>query len=279
MGSATTTTATGTAAHIDTGEGSGPGGLPVLLLHGWTGSKEDFAAVIPRLADRRRVLAPDLPGHGAAPPAADGDYSLAAHVGVVRALLDRAGIDAFHMVAHSHGGLIAQRVAYVMAQRVGSMTLIGSGLGALGDASREMVVRVAIAARDRGMSAAWAEVRGEHGGPGGEESPHDAFVRKRFLSMPPAAVVGVASNLVTAMPLGAFLHGIDFPVLVCHGEGDDTWLPHEQQLLARRIAGAAYRVIPDALHSPAVENPDGLMADLEPFLAAADATAGAGSTP
>jgi pimeloyl-ACP methyl ester carboxylesterase len=63
---------------------------------------------------------------------------------------------------------------------------------------------------------------------------------------------------------------VDFPVLVCHGEGDTTWLPHEQRLLARTIAGATYRIIPDALHSPAQENPEGLLAQLLPFLAAAD---------
>lgn len=252
----------------DEGADAPDGPLPLLLLHGWTGSKEDFGAVVRALADGRRVLVPDLPGHGASPVVADGDYSLGAHVVALTDLLDASGVDAFHLLGHSHGGLVAQRLAHALAHRVASLTLVGSGLGALGEASQAMVVRVATAARDRGMDAAWAEA--VSGAVSSAADPRAAFTRDRFLAMAPAVVIGVARNLLTTAPLGAFLRGVDFPVLICHGEGDRTWLPHEQRLLARSIRGAIYRVVPNALHSPAVENPTGTLALLEPFLAAAD---------
>ncbi|HUG85202.1 MAG TPA: alpha/beta hydrolase, partial [Euzebya sp.] len=178
-----------------------------------------------------------------------------------------------------HGGLVAQRAAWAMAHRIASMTLIGSGAGALGDDSREMVVRVATAAGTEGMAAAWRAAQGpvaqapeQQGAPDSPvgEPRRATFERDRFMAMSPEAVIGGARNLVTAMPLGAFLRGIDFPVLVCHGDDDTTWLPHEQRLLARRIAGARYRVIPDAVHAPALENPEGLLAELLPFLESAD---------
>lgn len=44
------------------------------------------------------------------------------------------------------------------------------------------------------------------------------------------------------------------PVLVTHGDDDDAWPPSVQRKMARRL-GAEYVVIPDAAHSPAVENP------------------------
>ncbi|HUG86369.1 MAG TPA: alpha/beta fold hydrolase, partial [Euzebya sp.] len=72
----------------DTGQPDGAAGLPVVLLHGWTGSKEDFDRIIAALASRRRVVAPDLPGHGGTAPASDGDYSLPAHVRFLQQLLD-----------------------------------------------------------------------------------------------------------------------------------------------------------------------------------------------
>jgi pimeloyl-ACP methyl ester carboxylesterase len=43
-------------------------GDPLVLLHGGIGSTQMFAALIPPLAERRRVIAVDLPGHGASPP-------------------------------------------------------------------------------------------------------------------------------------------------------------------------------------------------------------------
>ena len=45
------------------------------------------------------------------------------------------------------------------------------------------------------------------------------------------------------------------PVLVVHGEDDDAWSPAVQADMAERL-GAAYAVVPDAVHSPAVEQPE-----------------------
>ena len=44
------------------------------------------------------------------------------------------------------------------------------------------------------------------------------------------------------------------PILVLYGESDDAWMPAVQAEMAQRL-GAAHVVIPDAAHSPAVENP------------------------
>ncbi len=244
---------------LDEGEGH-----PLLLLHGWTGSKEDFEPIVGALARHHRVIVPDLPGHGATPPPGDHDHGLGAHVRWVLDLLDDLGVGDLHVLGHSHGGLVAQRLAYAAADRITSLTLLGTGLGALGDEARSMVVDVATTARDEGMAAAWERISA--GADPAAPDPREDFVRARFLAMRPETVLGVGRNLVTATPLGAFLYGIDFPVLVCHGEGDTAWLPHEQQLLARRIAGARYAVVPDALHSPAVENPEGMLELLLPFL-------------
>lgn len=249
-----------------------------MLLHGWTGSKEDFGSITTPLAEQRRVVVPDLPGHGSAAPAVDGDYGLEAHANWVLAMLDGLGLDEVHLLGHSHGGLVAQRLAYVAADRIRSLTLVGSGLGALGDRSRQLVERVALAARDHGVEAAWEVFEATEptsGDRAATDPDRQEFVRRRFLAMPAEAVVGVARNLITAAPLGAFVYGIDVAVLVCHGEGDTAWLPHEQRLLARRIPTACYRVVPDAEHSPAVDNPQGMVDLLVPFLARQDASQGA----
>lgn len=244
-------------------------GTPLVMLHGWTGSAADFAPVVGPLSADRRVVVPPLPGHGGAPPAAEpSGYGLSAMVTHVEGVLDRLGIEDFHLLGHSLGGLLAQRLAMRQAHRVTALVLLGCGPGRPADHTADRIERVALAARDHGVEAGWAAVVAA--APGWEDDPRAAMVRDRFLAMPAEAVVGAARAVLNASPVGAFLRGIDVPTMVVHGEGDDSWLPPQQRDLARRIPGADYVVIPGAMHSPAVENPPALLQVLTPFLSAAD---------
>ena len=85
----------------------------IVLLHGFPSSSHMFRALIPLLADRFRVIAPDYIGfgHSAAPTVEEFDYSfdrLAAHV---RALLDRIGVTEAIYYMHDYGGPIGLRLA------------------------------------------------------------------------------------------------------------------------------------------------------------------------
>lgn len=250
----------------------GPG-RPLLLVHGFTGSKEDFAPVMVPLAEARTVVAVDLPGHmeseGPDDPAA---YGLPALATWLLQVADELDLGDFHLLGHSLGGMVVQRVAAAASQRLDSMILMDTGLGALREEAAEVVTRVAVAARDRGMEAAWEESQRR---PPRVHTPspnpdREVFVRRRFLALNPAAVVGEARSLIGAAPLGAFLRGIDIPVLIIHGEHDDAWIPSEQALLARTVAGARHIVVPDAVHSPQLENTDYWLKAVTTFLADAE---------
>jgi pimeloyl-ACP methyl ester carboxylesterase len=250
----------------------GPG-RPLLLVHGFTGSKEDFATVAPALAEARPVISVDLPGHmdsdGPDDPAA---YGLGALATWLLQVADALQLDDFHLLGHSMGGMVVQRVASVASQRLASLVLMGTGLGALREEAAEVVTRVAVAARDHGMEAAWEESQRR---PPRVHTPspdpeREAFSRRRFLGLNPASVVGEVRNLIGAAPLGAFLRGIDIPVLVIHGEHDDAWIPSEQALLARTVAGARHVVVPDAVHSPQLENAEYWLKAVGTFIADAE---------
>ena len=237
----------------------GPG-VPLLLIHGFTGSKEDFATVVEPLAGDRRVVAVDLPGHGDSEgPGDPAAFTLGPMSTWVLRFADALGFDEFHLLGHSMGGLIAQRTASFASQRLRSLTLMGTGMGALRDELSDLVGMLAVVAREGGMAAAWAAMQ-EHNRSQGQQHVADdvraAFIERRFQAQNPAALIGGARILIGAAPLQAFLRGIDIPVLVVHGADDDRWLPSEQANLARTIAGAEYVVIPDALHSPQLENTD-----------------------
>jgi pimeloyl-ACP methyl ester carboxylesterase len=103
--------------------GEGP---PIVLIHGITSTSETWNDVLPWLAERHTVLAPDLMGHGeSAKPR--GDYSLGAYASGVRDLMIALGIDRATFVGHSLGGGVALQLAYQFPERLDRLVLVSSG--------------------------------------------------------------------------------------------------------------------------------------------------------
>jgi pimeloyl-ACP methyl ester carboxylesterase len=101
-------------------------GSALVLIHGITGSSRTWDEVIPPLAERHTVIAPDLLGHGeSAKPR--GDYSLGAYASGVRDLLIALDIDTATVVGHSLGGGVAMQFAYQFPERVERLVLVSSG--------------------------------------------------------------------------------------------------------------------------------------------------------
>ncbi|GAC1334058.1 MAG: alpha/beta fold hydrolase [Candidatus Dormibacteria bacterium] len=103
--------------------GSGP---TLVLVHGIGGSGRTWKRVIPRLAERFHVVAPDLMGHGAS-ERLRGDYSLGAHASTVRDLMVKLGVERATIVGHSLGGGIAMVFAYQFPDRCERLVLVSSG--------------------------------------------------------------------------------------------------------------------------------------------------------
>lgn len=93
-------------------------GTPVLVLHGWPGDREDFAAVAGLLVDRADVVRPDLRGFGASDKHPGGDYSAAGQVAGVLGLLDELGIERAVVAGYDVGSRVGQALARDHADRV-----------------------------------------------------------------------------------------------------------------------------------------------------------------
>jgi pimeloyl-ACP methyl ester carboxylesterase len=103
--------------------GDGP---PLLLLHGIGSSRETWKPVLPALARRFTVVAPDLLGHGdSAKPRAD--YSIGGFANGMRDLLGVLGIERVTVVGHSFGGGVAMQFAYQFPERTERVVLEASG--------------------------------------------------------------------------------------------------------------------------------------------------------
>jgi pimeloyl-ACP methyl ester carboxylesterase len=100
-------------------EGGNPSGAPVVMLHGWPESSYCWEAVAAQLNPALRVIAPDLRGLGDSErtlkPEAYQKIELAKDMIEV---IDALKIDAFFLVGHDWGGIVAQELALLVPQRV-----------------------------------------------------------------------------------------------------------------------------------------------------------------
>lgn len=100
---------------------SGPKDAPVvLLLHGFPTSSHMFRNLIPLLADRYRVIAPDYPGFGQsdAPDRAGFAYTFAHYAELVDALMGRIGASDYTMYVMDYGAPVGYRLALKHPERV-----------------------------------------------------------------------------------------------------------------------------------------------------------------
>jgi pimeloyl-ACP methyl ester carboxylesterase len=105
-------------------------GHPVVLLHGLAANKLSWLPLLGPLAERYRVIAVDLPGHGESSKRR-GDHTPAYFGAVTRRLIDELGLEKVAFVGNSMGGRIALEVSATTPDRVSALVLLGPALAGL----------------------------------------------------------------------------------------------------------------------------------------------------
>jgi pimeloyl-ACP methyl ester carboxylesterase len=247
-----------------------PAGAVAVLVPGYTGSKEDFAALLdPLCSAGLSVLAVDLPGQYESPgPPREQDYYPEPLGRTLTTLVRRltSGGRRVLLLGHSYGGLVC-RAAVLAGAPVTGLTLLDSGPAALPAGQRralmdatEPVLRV------HGVHAVAQLLQERDGGVIPAELA--ALRRERLLRSTTAGLLGMAAALRTepdrVAELAAALRARAIPCLVVFGAADDVWPPPLQRTMASRL-GAMVATIPGAAHSPNTENPQGLINTLVPI--------------
>lgn len=99
---------------------------PLILLHGLSDCYSTWKHITTELAKDRRVLIPDLPGHGYS-ERPDASYALQWHASIMAQWLDLLDIEQVDCAGHSFGGGVAQMLLLECRHRIRRLALLSSG--------------------------------------------------------------------------------------------------------------------------------------------------------
>jgi pimeloyl-ACP methyl ester carboxylesterase len=257
----------------------GGAGPPLVLVHGLGGLATNWRLVAPALAAERRVILPELPGHGGSEPlrgAATIDPFADAALAVAEA---EGGVPA-PWVGHSLGGLIALRAAACRPDAVsGVVVAAGAGISSAARASEAVLTvlgvvrpgrivgrratRVSRSRLGRRLSFGWWGVADPDG--------FDPAMAEAFLLGPPQHTDTLtAGRALVASDPRAELDRVACPCLCLWG-ANDNWVPLRDGFEYARRLRAPLRAIADCGHLLIGERPDAVVAAIRDFLAGLEA--------
>jgi 2-succinyl-6-hydroxy-2,4-cyclohexadiene-1-carboxylate synthase len=260
-------------------EEAGEGERAFVLVHGFTGSRDDFRERVPELAVLGRTIALDQRGHGGTTNSGRAaDYSLDGLVGDLAAAFDALELEEADLLGHSLGGMVALRFALAHPERVASLVLMDTSPRPMPlpipETARNALAKLA---HEQGVAALLPGIRRrplEDLAPARRrciEQDGEAYwerIARKLESMDPMAWQALIRVLGEHEPVANRLGEIRCPTTIVVGEQDQVFLAPADEL-ERGIADAVRVTIPDAEHSPQLENPAAWSAAIRAHLARA----------
>ncbi|WP_434596138.1 alpha/beta fold hydrolase [Streptomyces sp. A5-4] len=225
-----------------------------LLLPGFTGSKEDFIAMLlPLAAAGYRILAVDGRGqYESDGPESQEAYAQGELARDVLAQAEAAGAPV-HLVGHSLGGQIARAAVLLDPSPFVSLTLVSSGPAEIAPSQQQKVQLLTDALTVMSMAQVWEAMQAASTP---EETDTDGpALRARWLRHSPAQLVATGRQLTGEPDRVAELAAAGLPLHVVSGAADDTWPVPLIDDMAERLA-ARRTVIEGAEHSPNTDRPE-----------------------
>lgn len=216
----------------------GAEGTPVILLHGLSGSSRWWARNIAGLAERHRVILPDLIGFGRSPRPSGRLPAVADVARVLANWMEEQEIGRAHVVGHSMGGQIAAHLAAEHPDRVDRLVLVAAA-----GIPRPLTPR-AVARFGIDIAPLWRW---------GDPRFLPVILGDAWTAGPITLLQAIGHILVD--DIRPLLPKIVAPTLVIWGERD-TWVPlsHAWQIRSR-IPNARLAVLRGAAHVPMVDRP------------------------
>ncbi|MGH2999537.1 MAG: alpha/beta fold hydrolase [Gaiellaceae bacterium] len=255
---------------------AGGAGPPVVLVHGLGGMAANWRLVAPALAAGRRVIVPDLPGHGRSAALDGASSSLDPFAEAMLAVAEAEDAVPAPWIGHSLGGLVALRAAALCpeavsgvvlaaaagissATRMGRVTVTLIGITRPGRALGRRRRRVARSRAGRTLAFGWWGVA--------DPAALDPDMAESFLAGPMrhTDTLTAGKALVVSDPRRD-LHRVTCPCLCLWGT-NDNWVPLADGIEYARRLRAPLRTIADCGHLLIGERPDVVVRAVNEFLA------------
>jgi pimeloyl-ACP methyl ester carboxylesterase len=235
----------------------------VVLVHGYTGSKEDFNLIGPLLADKGyRVLTFDNRGqHESAHSKREDAYAIHSLARDAIELSKHYGFEKPHLLGHSMGGLVAQRATLDAPNYWSSLTLFCTGPHySLKQTELETLLHLL---KTMTMADLWSAYKEEED----KLSPRFELFKKRWHASDPKSLSDTSRLLLDTQSVILELLATKIPAHVIYGENDDAWPLEMQDQMAKDLS-APRTIIKDAGHCPNEDQPEETVKVLASFWSA-----------
>ena len=242
-------------------------GPVVVLLHGLASHSKDWEKQIEALSGDYRIIAPDFRGHGESGPA-PGPFSMKDLAIDVKSLLTHLGIEAYHLVGFSLGGMVAFELALIDQRRLTSLVVINSGPGVAAGYWRiywrvkiELAIRKAII-RCLSMRRL-SKIIGEKILPSPEHSEQRRQFEKQMTKMNKRTYVNIL-NAIGRFNVYDRVHTLKTPTLIISSDQDYTPLSVKEEY-AKLMTNAKVELIKNSRHATPIDQPEALNRSITRF--------------
>ena len=225
-------------------------GFPLVFVHGYLAGAGIWREQLDFFQDRFHVLAPNLPGFGDSAHLTAPD-SIEDFADQVLDGLQAQGIDRFHLLGHSMGGMIVQAMGVRAPQRIANLVCYGTGpVGALPDrfetieASRQRLKADGLEKTVRRIAATWF-LQGE------AADGYEACVALGLRASMQAALASLSAW--ETWDGRTDLKAIACDTLVVWGDRDRSYGWSQPEALWRGIANCSLAVVPGCAHNVHME--------------------------
>jgi 3-oxoadipate enol-lactonase len=244
-------------------------GLPLVFVHGFPLSRGCWQPQVDDLSSSFRIIAPDLPGFGGR-PAASTAVTMDSFADDVASLLTDLDTEPVVLAGHSMGGYIALAFARRHPELLRGLVLVATRSGQ--DSAEAAAGRRATAEKvgSGGVAVVVDAMLPKMLAPVHRDSESLAAIRGFMMSSSRDGVVAALLGMADRPDSTPGLSEIAVPTLVVTGADDEVMAPAESAALAEAIPGSRLRVLPDAGHMVAWEQPAAFAHELRDWLGDVD---------
>lgn len=239
-------------------------GLPLVLTHGIGGSADNWAPVIPALAERYHVITWDVRGFGRSDKP-EGPYSAALWAQDLAGLIDALGLPHACILGHSMGGVIAQRFALDFPEKLQALILASTSSQVNERASAHWMGQADEIERE-GFAAWVAKQQAGYTKAFLEDHPEQLENDRRRIESNDSAAYAAGARAVAVYNFTPELQQITAPTLILQGLTDPQTPPGGSVIISRNIAGSRLVMLEETGHGIYSEHPEKFVLLVTEFL-------------